>query len=362
MRGDLGKVRELMPPDPQAGYRPDSELPERAARELRALLADESGAVLQTGARAGVSRRRVLLAGGVVASVTAVAASGELSRLFGAGSGEAQAMATPPVLNLEAITGRSAHSVLTELAETVARLPEQVPQGGFQYIKSWGWALNSAGDVPGGVANAAVPTVTEQWIRTSDGSGRERRAFGTPYFPSPDQERDARKADLIEGSGVRDKTYGVGHFEPDSAWQALLPFSTDPDRLTEQLNEVNWEGKRLIWGISAMLDATQRASGGSAEPALRAAALQILARQRDVLVARTTTWHGSQALAVTQETKHKAATFRDSLLIDPATGYPIGSEEALLGDPLALKISVPGTISVNEILAHGTVKDDRSTP
>jgi hypothetical protein len=76
-----------------------------------------------------------------------------------------------------------------------------------------------------------------------------------------------------------------------------------------------------------------------------------------VVVTRTTTWKGRQALAVTQEGGHEAATFRDSSLIDPGTGYPMGGEEALLGDPPALRIAVPGTISVSEILSRGTVED-----
>lgn len=358
MKGDLRRVRELMPPDPQADFGQDGALPARAERELAALLA--TGAAPAPRVRTGLSRRRVLLAGGVVATATAVAASGELGRWLGAG-GEAQALVTPPVLTLRTIAGTSPHDVLAELAEKVRGLAPDAVRGPYLYLKSWGWWLNSAGDVPGGVANAAVPTETEQWIRTSDGAGRERQAYGEPYFPNPDQERDARAAGLVEGEGVRDERHGPGYFAPDSAWQALLPFSTDPDRLLAQLRDVNWEGGRLIWGVSAMLDAAGRASGGTVEPALRAAALQVLARRTDVKVSRTTTWHGRQALAITQESGHRKAVFRDSLLVDPATGYPIGGEEALLGDPLSLRIAVPGTITVSETLARGTVKDTRST-
>ena len=357
MKGDLRKVREMAPPDPQAWFGRDGVLPDRAERELAVLLATAEQTAPRP--RTGMSRRRVLLAGGVVAAGTAVAASGELGRLLGAEGVEAQAMTTPPVLDLRRIAGRSPHDVLSQLAEKVGELAPDTVHGPYLYTKSWGWALNSAGDVPGGVANAAVPTVTEQWINTSDGAGRERRKYGKPYFPNPDQERDAREAGLIEGKGLKDTTYGPGHFAQDSEWEVLLPFSTDPDRLLAQLKEVNWEGGRLIWGVSAMLDAAQRASGGIIEPALRAAALRVLADQTDVTVATTTTWHGQQALAITQEGRHKAATFRDSLLLDPATGYPLGGEEALLGDPLKLNIAVPGTVSVNEILSRGTAKDSK---
>ncbi|WP_405555477.1 hypothetical protein OHV08_16220 [Streptomyces canus] len=350
-------MRELMPPDPEAEFAREEALPERAERELATLLTVEDP---KPQVRPGVPRRRVLLAGGVVATVTAVTASGELGRLLGAQGGEAEAMTTPPVLALRRIAGKSPHDVLTELAEKVGRLAPETAHGPYLYIKSWGWALNSAGDVPGGVANAAVPTVTEQWIRTSDGAGRERRKYGKPYFPNPDQERDAREAGLIEGKGVQDKTYGAGHFTQDYGWNRLIPFSTDPDRLLRQMKEVNWEGGRLIWGVSAMLAAAQRASDGNVEPELRAAALRVLAKRTDVTVATTTTWQGRNALAVTQEGRHKKATFRDSLLIDPANGYPIGGEEALLGDSLALKIAVPGTVSVSEVLSRGTVKDAKS--
>lgn len=240
MKGDLRKVRELMPPDPQDEFGRDGIIPERGERELTALLVADD-ATTPPLPRVGMSRRRVLLAGGVVASVTAVAASGELDRLLGSAGGEAQAMTTPPVLDLREIAGRSSRQVLTQLSEKVRNLAPEGVQGPYLYIKSWAWVLNSAGDVPGGVANAAVPTVTEQWIRTSDAAGRERRRYGKPYFPNPDQERDAREAGLIEGQGVRDETYGPGHFAQDSEWEALLPFSTDPDRLLAQLKEVNWE-------------------------------------------------------------------------------------------------------------------------
>jgi hypothetical protein len=336
-----------MPPDPQADFGQDVALPARAERELAALLATDAPTAPR--ARTGLSRRRVLLAGGVVATATAVAASGELGRWLGAG-GEAQALVTPPVLTLRTIAGTSPHEVLAELAERVRGLDPDAVRGPYLYLKSWGWWLN-----------AAVPTVTEQWIRMSDGAGRERQAYGEPYFPNPDQERDARAAGLVEGEGVRDERHGPGYFAPDSDWQALLPFSTDPDRLLAQLRKVNWEGGRLIWGVSAMLDAAGRASGGTVEPALRAAALQVLARRPDVRVSRTTTWHGRQALAITQESRHRQAVFRDSLLVDPATGYPVGSEEALLGDPLRLRIAVPGTVTVSETLARGTVTNTRST-
>ena len=357
MKGDLRKVRDLVPPDPQARFGRDGVLPDRAERELALLLATAEPVAPRP--RTGPSRRRVLLAGGVVATVTAVAASGELGRLTGGEGPSARAMTTPPVLVLRRIAGTSPREVLSRLAQEVGGLAPDTVHGPYLYIKSWGWALNSAGDVPGGVANAAVPTVTEQWINTSDGAGRERREYGKPYFPDPDQERDAREAGLIEGKGVKDATYRPGHFAQDSAWAKLLPFSTDPERLFAQMKEVNWEGGRLIWGVSAMLDAAQRASGGTIEPLLRAAALRVLANQPDVTVATTTTWHGRQALAVTQEGTHRAATFRDSLLIDPATGYPLGGEEALLGDPLKLDIAVPGTVSVREILSRGTVRDSR---
>ncbi|MBD0843396.1 hypothetical protein [Streptomyces sp. TRM68416] len=345
-----------MPPDPEAGFARDGVLPDRAERELAALLATEDP---KPRSPKGMPRRSILLAGGAVASATAVAASGEVGRLLGASGGEAAAATTQPVLVLRRIAGRSSHDVLTELADKVGKLAPETVQGPYLYTKSWGWWLNSAGDVPGGVANAAVPTVTEQWIRTSDGSGRERRRYGRPYFPNPDQERDAREAALIEGKGVEDKTYGTGHFTPYPEWQQLIPFSTDPDRLLAQMKQVNWEAGRLIYGVSAMLNAAQLTSGVVA-PELRAAALRVLAKCTDVTVTTTTTWQGQQALAVTQEGRHKNATFRDSLLIDPTDGYPMGHEDALLGDPLALNIAVPGTLSVNETLARGTVKDTRS--
>ncbi|WP_282702404.1 hypothetical protein [Streptomyces sp. CC219B] len=346
-----------MPPDPEAGFARDGVLPDRAERELAALLATEDP---KPRAPKGMPRRSVLLAGGAVTAVTAVAASGEMGRLLGTSGGAAAAATTQPVLVLRRIAGRSSHDVLTELAEKVGKLAPETVQGPYLYTKTWGWWLNSAGDVPGGVANAAVPTVTEQWIRVSDGSGRERRQYGKPYFPNPDQERDAREARLIEGKGVADKTYEAGRFSPYPEWQRLIPFSTDPDRLLTQMKEVNWEAGRLIYGVSAMLNAAQLTSGGVVAPELRAAALRVLAKRTDVTVTTTTTWQGQQALAVTQEGRYKNATFRDSLLIDPADGCPMGHEDALLGDPLALNIAVPGTLSVSETLARGTVKDTES--
>ncbi|MDX2835738.1 hypothetical protein ACH3XX_42920 [Streptomyces scabiei] len=70
------------------------------------------------------------------------------------------------------------------MAKRVEALPEEHSGGSYQYSKTWGWWLNTAGDVPGGVANAAVPTVTESWV-DRQGGGRKLSTYGDPIFPDP---------------------------------------------------------------------------------------------------------------------------------------------------------------------------------
>ncbi|MGW6459922.1 hypothetical protein ACWF94_29010 [Streptomyces sp. NPDC055078] len=244
------------------------------------------------------------------------------------------------------------------MAERVEDLPEgpsnpSGPSGGsYQYSKTWGWTLDTAGDVPGGIAHAAVPTVTESWVDTQR-AGRKRSTYGEPIFPDPDQEREARNAGLVSGKTVSDTRYGTGRFPGGSPWQEIGPFAENPDRLLQQLKTVNWEGGQIVVGVADMLD--YESGSGPLSPGLRAAALRVLADTPGVRVSTTTTWKGSEVVAVTQEEVWEGSTMRTSVFFDPGTGYPIGREEALFGNPRKLNIRVPATLVVNETVQRGTV-------
>ncbi|QTU61666.1 hypothetical protein [Streptomyces scabiei] len=183
------------------------------------------------------------------------------------------------------------------MAKRVEALPEEHSGGSYQYSKTWGWWLNTAGDVPGGVANAAVPTVAESWV-DRQGGGRKLSTYGDPIFPDPEQEREAREAGLVSGKKIGDAEYGPGQFPGGSPWQEIEPFAQNPDELSRQLETVSWEGGLIISGVSDLL--TYASRSGPIAPGLRAAALRVLADAPGLRVSTTTTWKGSKVVAVTQ--------------------------------------------------------------
>ena len=360
MKREVERVRALLPAseDPARHVEDGSELSARAERELAALcrtaVADRQA---PQAARRTPSRRSVLAAGAVATGAAVLVWNGGLP-LPGRHSGVPAMAVTPPVLSLTPVPGPPA-DYLERLADRVARLPTEHSRGAYRYTKTWGWWLNTAGDVPGGVANAAVPTVTETWVG-ADGAGRRLEKYGDPLFPDPDQEKDARAAQLVSGKKVSDRTYGPGQFPGDSPWQDMGPFSSDPVRLTRQLKSVNWEGGLIVFGICDML--TYEARSGPVNPRLRAAALRVLAAYPGLEVSTTTTWKGHHVVAVSQKKVWKGSTARSSVFFDPDTGYPVGTEEALFGNPRKLDVRVPATLTVTETLAGGSVSTTEERP
>ncbi|WP_142146896.1 hypothetical protein [Streptomyces sp. SLBN-31] len=104
------------------------------------------------------------------------------------------------------------------------------------------------------------------------------------------------------------------------------------------------------------------ARSGPADPQLRAAALRVLADHTSVAVSTTTTWNGRHAIAVSQSETVEGSTQRETVLFDPESGYPVGSESALFGSARRLNVSVPATISVSETLERATVPTNHERP
>ncbi|MFI9824127.1 hypothetical protein ACIHFC_27230 [Streptomyces sp. NPDC052013] len=354
MRRDVERVRALLTPanDPAVGPVEDAGtlLTPHAEHTLRALRQSQR----PQGVRPG--RRRLLVGAGVVA-VGAVVAMGGRTLVPDAGA-PAPVAYTPPVLSLHPVEGKSTRAFLQAFARRVETLEPEAAHGAYQYSKTWGWWLNTAGDVPGGVANAAVPTVTESWV-AEDGSGRQRSAYGEPLYPDPEQRKDAEAAGLVAGTGIEDRTFGPGQFPaPEGGdWGTVAPFSTSPRVLARQLTKVNWEGGMIVHGVRDMLIYAGRT--GPVDPRLRVAALQVLADSADVTVATTTTWNGRRAVAVSQSETLDGSTQRETVLFDPETGYPVGTESALFGHARHLNVSVPATLAVSETLERGSVSTTR---
>ncbi|WAZ21399.1 hypothetical protein STRCI_002567 [Streptomyces cinnabarinus] len=360
MKRDVERVRELLTAvgDPAGPVeRAGAELPPRAEHTLRALRETRRPRRLPLG-------RRRLLVGAAVAGVGAAALAVGGRDLLPGGEAPTPVAYTPPVLSLRPVdegSARSAGEFLLAFARRVARLEPEVARGAYQYAKTWGWWLNTAGDVPGGVASAAVPTVTESWVG-KDGSGRRRSSYGDPLHPDSAQRKDAEEAGLIAGTGVEDEIFGPGEFPtPEGTdWGTVAPFSTDSRELARQLRKVNWEGGMIVLGVHDLL--TYAARSGPADPRLRAAALEVLADSAGVTVATTTTWNGRSAVAVSQTETLDGSTQRETALFDPETGYPIGTESALFGHPRSLDIPVPATLAVTETLTRARVTTTGGRP
>jgi hypothetical protein len=360
MNRDAERVRTLLPPnaDPARDLEGGGELSARAERELAALrLTAAADGERHESVRRGPGRRSVLAAAAVFTGASVLVLNGGLP-WPGRDAGPQAVAATPPVLSLTPVAQSSA-DYLHRLADRVEKLPEEHTAGAYRYTKTWGWWLNTAGDVPGGVANAAVPTVTESWLDRQAG-GRQRETFGDPIFPNRDQERDARAAGLVAGKEVSDQTYGPGKFPGGSPWKGLEPFSTDPQRLAAQLKQVSWEGGLIINGVSDML--SYEARSGPVSPELRAAALRVLADAAGLEVSTTTTWKGREVIAVSQKEEWRGSIARSSVFFDPRTGYPMGSEEALFGNARKLNVRVPATLAVVETLEQGNVASAKERP
>ncbi|MFB8140515.1 hypothetical protein [Streptomyces parvus] len=357
MSKSVERVRKLLPsssdPTEACGER---TLPPRAERELAELR--RCAGAPAVGPR--VFTRRRLLVGVTAAGVGAASVvAGE--RLVPREAETRPVSYTPPVLRLKPVEGRSGSAYLLAFAARVEKLPQEPESGAYRYTKTWGWWLNTAGDVPGGAVNAAVPTVTESWVR-QDGAGRQRSEYGEPLYPDPGRREAAEKAGLVAGAGVKDRTYGPGQVPTAEGdlWGDVAPFSTDERELAEQMKKVNWEGGTIAHGVSDLLNYAARS--GPVPPRLRAAALRVLARSDQVEVATATTWQGQQAIVVSQSERYQGSTQRESVFFDPRTGYPSGFESALFGNPRSLNITVPATLGVGETLRHGRVASTGERP
>ncbi|MGA4841049.1 hypothetical protein [Streptomyces sp. G45] len=331
--------------------------------------------------RSFVRRRSVIgLAAMTATAVAAVVVLGELPRRENVDGYRYVASVTPPVLRLTP-TPEAAEPTLLGLAAKAGR--QSAPRASqWIYTKTWGWSLNIDADAPLGAATAAVPTVSELWLN-QDGSGRDRSEFGEPVFPNPDTEEAARERGLIAGTGVRDHTYGPGHYDtprpvPDDPYALAKLIKAKAPAVEENgyrellVALAEWAGEAKMGGDSA-----QQLSGRQ-----RAALLRLLAepdRYFDfgtsaegygpVKTYTTRTWQGQQALAVVTEQKpghdpdYPKHYARETLLLNPETGAVMGSEEAVFGDPLKINVKqVPATLSVRETLARGPVRDAESRP
>lgn len=308
-----------------------------------------------------LGRRRLLAGAAMVGVGTALAVGGRNLLPDADGDVPTPVAYTPPVLSLHPVEGRSAREFLLSFAQRVESLEPEAAQGAYQYSKTWGWWLNTAGDVPGGVANAAVPTVTESWVDKED-SGRQRSAYGEPLYPNPAQRKEAEEAGLVAGTGVEDRTFGPGKFPyPEGGdWGSVAPFSTDSRKLARQLAKMNWEGGMIVYGVNDLLGYVARS--GPVDPLLRAAALRVLADSTGVAVSTTTTWNGRDVVVVSQNEALDGSTQRESVLFDPETGYVVGTESALFGHPRRLNVSVPATLGVTETLERGRASTTDGRP
>ncbi|MFD0210009.1 hypothetical protein ACFVH9_12965 [Streptomyces hirsutus] len=347
-------MRRLLPRelDPALVLEGTDGLSARAEDELKTLRAASSAQSSADPSRRQTplfGRRRVLGLATVAAAGAAVVVGRD--RLGWWQNTVPVAVVTPPVLMLTPVKGDPG-GYLRSFAERVARLPGEAPVKAFQYSKQWGWWLHTAVDVPGGAVNAAVPTVTESWV-DRDGGGRELRTTGTPIFPRPEQEDQARKHGLVTGRKMEDETHRPGGFFWQSPWRELKPFAHEPHRLARQLDKVNLEGGLIVYGIADLL--TYEALSGNVSPRLRAAALGVLADTPRIKVSTSRTWQGKDVVVVTQEKHTQGSTSRNSVFFDPDTGHALGMEEAILDDPLSLNVRVPATLAVTELLERRDV-------
>lgn len=329
----LRSADPVPPSDPALGDRP---LDGRALDELSALV---SGRSESAGASQRRRRSRLVLAAAGVA--TSVALAFTVVPWVGGGAEPAYA-ATPPLLELQEPVAADASEALRRIATEAAAHPQvaagPVQADGARREASWqSWSLSTR---VGGeqVTSAVVPQESRlRW--EADGTAALRVVTGAPYFPTTEHEEayEAAGGPAEEGTVLRDES--LGSFTAD--------FADPPPASAEQMATYLGQDAVAPEGTAALFvaveDLHREWTLGSAQ---RAALLEVLAAAPGVTALGSTTDRvGRPGEAFAVESDHTGLPTRYVLVVDPATGALLASEQWLTTSAGALDVPVPSVIA-----------------
>lgn len=328
---DVRKMLESL--DPAAG---DAGLPdsEQRGRNLQRIL---TSAPHPSRPRQVVTRRRLLVAGGL-AAVTAAAAVSVGVIEFGQRPAAAYA-ATPPALDYRPPTNpQLAAERLRQLAGIAAAAPAPArPSGTVEHLRSANWFLNSAIS-RGNTTSVVSPEEWESW-RTDDDGGRLVKRSLPPIFQSgADRQAWLRLGGRVEPrQDVTD--YPPGRFR--EGWEGPVPRET-----TALGRWLAGDGGEREAPVQYLEDIAELAGLRLLGPAERAAVLRLLAELPGMTVAGTVVDRsGRTGEAFAIESDFHGLPTRYIIIIDPSTGGLLGYEEMLTTTAGKLNVRIPAVIS-----------------
>lgn len=286
--------------------------------------------------RSAVRRRTVLIG----AAATLVAAVG-LVAVDPFGSTGVAVAATPVLLDGELQTGTPAKAHLLALAAAAARDASLLGDAGSTHsvhTSTWDLSTRVDGDA---VRSAVVPEETDL-LWAGDQPGHITVRTGQTYFPSESYRKAWEHAGKPgePGQVIRDEALAPGGYTS----MYTYPLPTNPAQLLAAFQA----GHPIdVDGTGALVTAVRDLYKDTVPvPAIRAAALQLLAGRGDVVSLgelKDRAGRSTQAFAV--DTSYTGLPQRQILMFDPATGALLASEDLLTKTAGALGVAVPSVIS-----------------
>lgn len=242
--------------------------------------------------------------------------------------------ATPPPAEFSAI-GADPATLLGDLAADAA----DDPAGAAAAATGWEeWSLST--QVAGAdVTSAVVPQEVARTV-AADGDATLRTVAGTPSFPSEEYERAWRRDGEPVAAGEDLGTLVV------PADQALFP--DPPPTTADAMRDYLARAHPLDEGGTSQLfvAVSDLAREWTLDAPQRAALLEVLAAAPDVeVVGEGTDRAGRPGVALATESDRTGLPTRYLLVLDPASGAVLASEQQLTTDPGALDVPVPSTIA-----------------
>lgn len=317
--GELELLARADPAPAGSGPWSDRPLDGRARQDLELLR--------EHGPLQALVRRRWLL--GAAAAVVGVLA---LSAVWLVRPVDPAYAATPPPAEFSAI-GTDPQVLLDDLAARA----QDGPAGAARPATSWEeWSLSTTVD---GVETTSVvlPQEVSRTVAT-DGAATLRAVAGTPYFPSEEHQRAWRSegAPLEAGDDLGTLTV--------PADQALFP--DPPPTTAEEMTAYLSRAHPLEEGGTSQLfvAVSDLAREWTLDGPQRAALLEVLAAAPDVeVVGEGVDRAGRPGIALATGSDRTGLPTRYLLVLDPASGAVLASEQQLTTDPGALDVPVPST-------------------
>lgn len=352
----------LAPHNPDPPTRPlDAGDERRAAAVLERIVATPRFSVEDRLEPAAAGRRwpsslapapAVLIAAGLVLLVGTSLLAGVIP-----GGPAAAHAATPPLLTPVVTPGAPAGPVLERAAAAAeVRVVPAPPDGRFRYVRTAEWHLNTA--VAGDRAvSRVVPQIRQVWLG-EDGSARVIEVEGRAQEAAPpgDAADRAAQAALPDQTAQADADvarYAPGEYAPLDV--AGLP--ADASELRDVL--LADEQPEIPDAFELMAALTERLAQQPVPPGVLAGFYRALAREPFVVdLGPVTDRAGRPGVAIGLDSAHSGLLTRYLLIVEPATGVPLGSEEILVNDAGALNVRVPAVIGYTAYLAAGTVNSE----